>query len=72
MGLHFFGFKICSMILIAMGINVQLAQLTAPSHNNIYCLFLYLLFGVFTPLGFMWCVRMTKKGFALIIKKQND
>ena len=60
MGLHFFGFKVCSLLLFAIGIDVNLAQLTAPAGNSIYLLFLYLLCGVLIPLGFMFAFRKVK------------
>lgn len=60
MGLHFFGFKVCSLMLIAIGIDINLAKLTAPAGNSIILLFLYLLCGVLIPLGFMFVFRSVK------------
>ena len=60
MGLHFFGFKACSLMLIAIGIDINLAKLTAPAGNSIILLFLYLLCGVLIPLGFMFTFRKVK------------
>jgi len=60
MGLHFFGFKICSLLLLAMGVDVNLAKLAAPAGNSIVLLFLYLSCGVLIPLGFMYTFRKMK------------
>ena len=60
MGLHFFGFKVCSLLLIVLGVNVNLAKLTAPAGNSVILLFLYLLCGLLIPLGFMYTLRKVK------------
>lgn len=70
MGLHFFGFKICSLLLIAIGMNINLAELTAPAGDHVFLALLYLLFGVFAPLGFMWIFRKVKREVLLLIDKR--
>lgn len=61
MGLHFVGFKICTLILnLLLGTNKSLTELKAPANDSIILLFTYLSFGVLFPLVFMVIFRNIK------------
>lgn len=68
MGLHFFGFKVCSMLLIFCGLDINFAELKAPAHESIWMLCMYLLFGVSIPLLFMWIFRKIRDS---LLRQQN-
>lgn len=62
MGLHFFGFKLCTMLLMALGIvDGGLEYLKTPQlGDNVILLVIYTLCGVFFPVGFMFVFRKIK------------
>lgn len=49
MGLHLLGFKCCTIILNALGCNLNLAKLIAPAGDSLPLFLCYLLFGTFIP-----------------------
>lgn len=57
MSLHFFGFKVFSLILLGTGMSVELAELCPHTGRNILLLFGYLFFGVIIPLAFIAVYR---------------
>lgn len=61
MALHIVGFKLCTMSLSLIGINVcRLSDLQPHVGNNILLVLSYLAFGVLFPLAFMWTFRRVK------------
>ncbi len=68
MGLHFIGFKVCTLFLNGLGFNEKLSALTAPAGNSIGLLLAYLTFGMLFPLAFMWAFRKVK---ATIIQRNR-
>lgn len=61
MALHLVGFKLCTMCLSFVGINVcRLSDLQPHVGYNIYLILAYLAFGVLFPLSFMWAFRRIK------------
>lgn len=60
MALHFISFKICTLFLNALGYDLPLYELEAPTENNLFYLIMYVFIGVSFPLLFMWGFRYTK------------
>ena len=60
MGLHFIGFKIGTLLLSCVGIEMPLAELLPPVGGNCLMFLYYALFGVFFPLAFMIVFRIIK------------
>ena len=62
MGLHIVGFKLCTMLLMALGIvDDGLEYLMTPQlGNNVILLIVYTLFGLFFPIAFMYGFRKLK------------
>ncbi len=60
MGLHFVGFKLCTMLLNWLGGDKNLAVLQPQAENSILLLLCYLTFGILFPLAFMWLFRKVK------------
>lgn len=61
MGLHFFGFKIATLILNGFGGNYSLANLVPPVGANIALFFLYAFCGVGFPLVVVSIIRQLKR-----------
>ena len=59
MGLHIVGFKLCTMMLMSVGvINGGLENLMTPQiGNNVFLLIVYTLCGMFFPVAFMYGFR---------------
>lgn len=60
MALQFVGFKIGCYMLIAIGYNLPLSQLLAPTNNSFYFVLWFVLIGVAFPIAFIWCFRELK------------
>ena len=69
MALHFVGFKLCTLMLGAVGFNLQLSSLLAPARENVGLTVLYLFFGLVFPLVFIVGFRWTKKVFGILFKR---
>ena len=65
MSLHFFGFKVFSLILLGTGMSVELAELCPHAGRNILLLLGYLFFGVVMPLVF---IAVYRRLYGLICK----
>lgn len=61
MGLHFIGFKLCTLLLRVMGMDLNLAQLKAPVGDNYWLIPVYVVFSIAFPLSVIFIVRITKK-----------
>lgn len=68
MCLHFFGFKVFSLILLGAGMSVDLADLCPHTGCNILLLFGYLFFGVIIPLAFIAIYRRLYRRICKTIK----
>lgn len=67
MSLHIVGFKICMILLKAIGAyDGRISVLTPNLANNIVLVFIYLSFGVLFPLLFMNLFRKCKRYFAFV------
>ena len=62
MGLHIVGFKLCTMLLMALGIiDGGLENLMTPHlEHNVFLLIVYTLCGLFFPIAFMFIFRKLK------------
>lgn len=62
MGLHIVGFKLCTMLLMALGIiDGGLENLMTPHlGHNVFLLIVYTLCGLFFPIAFMFVFRKLK------------
>lgn len=63
MGLHFFGFKIATLLFNVMGANLPLAKLVPSVGNNIGLFVVYVLFGVGIPVFLINSIRRLKMTF---------
>ena len=71
MGLHIVGFKLCTMMLMSVGIiNNGLENLMTPQiGNNVFLLIVYTLCGMFFPVAFMYGFRKVKSFLLPLMKK---
>ena len=71
MELHIVGFKLCTMILMSVGIvNNGLENLMTPQiGNNAFLLIVYTLCGMFFPVAFMYGFRKVKSFLLPFMKK---
>ena len=70
MALQFVGFKIGCYALNAVGFNLPLAQLLAPTENRLYLVLWFVFVGAAFPIAFMWCFRNMKASILKIRSKQ--
>lgn len=71
MALQFVGFKIGIYCLNALGFDMNIGALTAPTMGKWYLVIAFTLFGVIVPLVAMWCFRWLKCGVLYIVNKNK-
>lgn len=60
LALHFVGYKLCTYMLMLVGVDVSLSALKAPTGNSILYLILYFTCALLFPLFFRWLFRKIK------------